>query len=175
MPRNQMVIWEATQNDRTFEDGIGGGHVLHTVHGSSESSKSQSVVWTFKPAPHILLGIICFVKSILVGFAGMSEFRVKDSLSQITRALEALVQAIRIHQDPPFKVRGGNSYKCPKIDANPRVPTCFDSGLTIVSSWLLTNRLRANLASNSSTDFPVSKTEDRRLLANTSGDTSMNI
>ena len=33
----------------------------------------------------------------------------------------------------------------------------------------------ANLASSSSTDFPVSKTEDRRLLANTSGDTSMNI
>ena len=33
----------------------------------------------------------------------------------------------------------------------------------------------ANLASSSSTDFPVSKTEDRRLLANTSRDTSMNI
>jgi len=90
-----MVIWGATQNGPTFEDGIGGGRVLHTVHGSSESSKSQSVVWTFKPAPHVVLGIMCFVKSSLVGLAGMSEFSVKNSLSQITRALEALVQAIR--------------------------------------------------------------------------------
>ena len=71
--------------------------------------------------------------------------------------------------------RVGNSYMCPKIDAIPGVPACFDSGLVIVSSWLLTIKLRANLASNSSTDFPVSKTDDRRLLANTSGDTSMNI
>jgi len=91
-----MVIWEATQIDRTFEDGIN-GHVLHTVHSSSESSKSQPVVWTFKPAPHVVVSIMCFAESSLVGFAGMSEFRVKNSLSQITRALEALVQAIRIH------------------------------------------------------------------------------
>jgi hypothetical protein len=35
--------------------------------------------------------------------------------------------------------------------------------------------LRTNFANSSSTDFLVSKADDRRLLANTSGDTSLKI
>jgi hypothetical protein len=42
-------------------------------------------------------------------------------------------------------------------------------------TMLRTNKLRNNLANSSSTDFPVSKTDERRLLAKTSGDTSVNI
>jgi hypothetical protein len=69
-----------------------------------------------------------------------------------------------------------NSYICPKNDEIPKVPICFDSGLPVVSSLLLVAVVpETNLANNSSTDFPVSKTDDRRLLANTSGDTSLNI
>jgi hypothetical protein len=60
------------------------------------------------------------------------------------------------------------------MDVMPRVPMCFDSGLTIVSSSLVTTGLGANLANSSTTDFPVSKTEDRRLLAKTSGATFVN-
>jgi hypothetical protein len=67
------------------------------------------------------------------------------------------------------------SYRCPRIDVIPRVPMCFDSGLTNLSSLLWVNRVRTNFANNSSTDFPVSRTDERRLLANTSGDTSVNI
>ena len=68
------------------------------------------------------------------------------------------------------------SYICPNNDEIPEVPICFDSGLHIVSSLLLAAVvLKTNLANSSSTDFPVSKTDDRRLLANTSGDTSVNI
>ena len=53
---------------------------------------------------------------------------------------------------------------------------CFDSGLTIFSFCpLLEDRLTTNFANSSSTDFPVSKVDDRRLLANTSGVTSVNI
>jgi hypothetical protein len=35
--------------------------------------------------------------------------------------------------------------------------------------------MKANLVRSSSTDLPVSKTEDRRLFVNTSGETSVNI
>ena len=67
------------------------------------------------------------------------------------------------------------SYRCPIIDVIPGVPMCFDSGLTILSSLLCINRSRTNFDNSSSTDFPVSRTDERRLLANTSGDTSVNI
>ena len=67
------------------------------------------------------------------------------------------------------------SYKCPMMDVIPRVPLCFDSGLKILSSLLWVNRARTNFANSSSTDFPVSRTDERRLLANTSGDTSVKI
>jgi hypothetical protein len=106
----------------------------------------------------------------------MSESRVKKSLGQITAAFEALVQATETHQklnnveDPVDK-----PYENSTMDAIPEVPTCFDSGLVIVSRFPLIIELQANLANSSSTDFPVSKTEDRRLLENTSGITSMNI
>ena len=59
-------------------------------------------------------------------------------------------------------------------DVIPEVPIYFDSGLTVLSSLLRINILKTNLANSSSTDVPVSKTDDRRLLANTSGETSVN-
>jgi len=70
---------EATGNVRwrTFEDGVGGGHVPQAIHGGSESSKSYSVVWTLEKVPKISLDIECFVESGPVWFIGMSEFGVK--------------------------------------------------------------------------------------------------
>jgi len=104
----------------------------------------------------------------------MSEFGIKKSLNQITGALEGIIETIKRIRSESCK-RVNSSYPCSMMDVIPRVPMCFYSGLMIVNSVLLTIGLSANLSNSSSTDFPVSKTEDRRLLANTSGDTSMNI
>ena len=68
----------------------------------------------------------------------MSEFGVKKSLSQITGTLEYTVEAIKMHRDVnTFKETSdsSNSYPCSIIDAIPSVPTCFDSGLAVVSSF----------------------------------------
>ena len=89
----------AAQDDQTFEDGLGGVCVLQALHGCPESSETQSVVWTLEPAPHIFIDIVCFVKGGLVRFVGMPKFRVKKSLSKITRTLEALIEAVEAHQD----------------------------------------------------------------------------
>ena len=166
----------AAQDDQTFEDGLGGVCVLQALHGCPESSETQSVVWTLEPAPHIFIDIVCFVKGGLVRFVGMPKFRVKKSLSKITRTLEALIEAVKAHQDlKSIRESCKQLYFSSIIDVIPKVPMCFDSGLTILSSLLWINRLMTDLSNSSSTDFPVSKTDDRRLLANTSGDTSKNI
>ncbi len=104
----------------------------------------------------------------------MSGFRVEKGLSQITGALEALVQSVKRIR-VPYKCTVSSPYTCPKNDEIPRVPMCFASGLHIVSSLPWITILDANLANISSTDFPVSKADDRRLLVNTSGVTSVNI
>ena len=75
-----------------------GCHVVHAAHASPESGKTQSVLWSFVPGPQFFLDIVCFVKSGLVRFVGMSELRVEKSLSQITGAFETLVEAIEAHQ-----------------------------------------------------------------------------
>jgi hypothetical protein len=85
----------AAQHDGTSEDGILGGHVPQAIHGSSESSLSQSIVWAFEPAPKISLEIVSLVESSLIHFTGMPELRVKNGLSQITGGLEALVKTGR--------------------------------------------------------------------------------
>jgi hypothetical protein len=87
----------AAQCDRTFQDGIGRGCVLHATHGGSKSSEPQPVVWTLEPVPHIFLNIVCLVEGGLGRFVGMPEFGVKKSLSKITGSLEALVEAIEAH------------------------------------------------------------------------------
>jgi hypothetical protein len=84
----------ATHRDRTFQDGIGRGCILEAIHGSPKSNEMQSVFWTLHPAPHIFLDIVCLVKSGLVRFIGTPKFRVKKSLSKITGALEAYVEAV---------------------------------------------------------------------------------
>ena len=118
-----------------------------------------------------------FAKTSLVRLIRMSEFRIKKGLCQIAGTLEALVQSIQTHQDLNI-VRSTvrNSYIAAMWDTIPRVIVCFDSRLTSsVCCKFCCLLCSDNLANNSSTDFPVSKTENRRLLANTSGDTSMNI
>ena len=106
----------------------------------------------------------------------MSKFRVEKSLGQITGALKTLVEAVEAHQDLKFfENLVSKSYTCSINDVIPRVSMCFDSGLIIVSSPLWIILLETDLANSSSTDFPVSKTDDRRLLVNTSGITSVNI
>ena len=89
----------ATQRDRTFQDGIGRGCVLQTIHGSPESNEIQSVFWTLEPAPQIFTDVVCFVKGGLVRFIGMPKLRVQKSLSKITRALESHVEAVEAHLD----------------------------------------------------------------------------
>jgi hypothetical protein len=90
---------KVAQQDRTCEDGVRGCHVHHAAYASPESGTTQFVVWSFEPGPHIFLGIVYFVKSGLVRFVGMSKLRVEKCLSQITGALETLVEAIETHQD----------------------------------------------------------------------------
>jgi hypothetical protein len=123
-----MMVRKATGNvqSRTFENGVGGGHVPQAVHGGSESSKSYSVVRTLKQIPKISLDAECFVQSGLVWFVGMSEFRVKKGLGQITGALEDIVEAIEKHQD--VNTFGKNSEQL--------VPM-FDNGCHPVSSYML--------------------------------------
>ena len=87
------------RRDQTFEDGIGRGHVLRPIHASPKSSKAYFVLWSLKPGPHVSLEVECFVKGGLVRFEGMAKFRVEKSLSQITGALEALVEPVEVHQD----------------------------------------------------------------------------
>ena len=86
-----------TLRDQTFQDGIGRGCVLQTIHASSESKNIQFVFWTLEPAPLIFIEIVCFVKGGLVRFIGMPKFRVEESLSKITAALEAYVEAVEAH------------------------------------------------------------------------------
>jgi hypothetical protein len=95
---------------RTFKDSIFGHHVPQAIHGSSESSMSQPIVWAIQPAPKIFVNIMCFVESSLVDRAGVSDFRVKKGLSQITGGLETLVEAAEMHQDPCRRVRVRNKY-----------------------------------------------------------------
>ena len=54
---------------------------------------------------------------------------------------------------------------------------CFDSGLQNRYPYpiQLITRPKPNLANISSTERPVSNADDSRLLANTSGETSLNI
>jgi hypothetical protein len=105
----------------------------------------------------------------------MPEFRVKKSLSKITKALEALIEAVEAHHDLNV-VREPNE-GCIHMSYERRNPqgSYLLRGLTILSSLLRINRLGTNLAKSSSTDFPESKTDDSRSLANTSGDTSLKI
>ena len=130
-----------------------------------------------EPAPCIVLCIVSFAKSSLVRLIRMSEFRIKKNLCQIAGTLEALVQSIQTRQDLNI-VRSTvrNSYIAAMWDTIPKIIVCSDSGLTSSVCCRFCCPLGLdNLANNSSTDFPVSEAEDRPLLANTSGDTSMNI
>ena len=84
----------AAHHERTFQDGIGRGCVLQAVHPSPESKNMLSVFRTLEPAPHIFIDIVCFVKGGFVRFIGMPKLRVQESLSKITAALEAYVEAV---------------------------------------------------------------------------------
>jgi hypothetical protein len=88
------------QRHRTFKNGTGRGYVLQGVHACpdlSDLSETRSVVWTLEPGPHIFLDIVCFVKSGLVQFVSMSEFRVKKSVCKVTAALETLVEPVEAY------------------------------------------------------------------------------
>ncbi len=138
------------------------------------------VVWVLEPAPHNFFGIVSPVKSGLVRLVGISKLRVKKNFSEMTGALEAFVAAIEIHQDQNRDAARerpvGNPYLNSIIDVIPRVSMCFDSGLAnrYPYAFQLIPRPKANFA-KSSTDFPVSNADDRRLFVNTSGDTSLDI
>jgi len=85
------------QRHRTFKNGIGRRCVLHAIHACPNLSETQSVFWTLEPCPHILLGIVCFVKGGLVRFVSVPKFRVKKSLGKVTAALEALVKPVKTY------------------------------------------------------------------------------
>ena len=62
----------------------------------------------------------------------MTKLRVEKSLGQIAGGLKALIESIA-YQDPIlYENPMSNSYSCSRMDVIPRVPMCFDSGLTVL-------------------------------------------
>ena len=57
---------KVTQPERTFENDLGWVHILHAIHASPESGKTQSVPWRLEPGPYVFLDIVCSVKGSLV-------------------------------------------------------------------------------------------------------------
>src|SRR6266852_4264397 len=167
----------AAQSDQTFQDGICRRCVLQAIHGRPESNEIRPVVWMLEPAPDVFFGIVRSVKSGLVRLVGMSKLRVKKNLRKVTGALERFVHAIEMHQNRNT-VRASSKqhildfhYRC-----HPEGSYVLRFGPSKSSAFCyLVDHPKANLANSSSTDFPVSNADDRRLLANTSGDTSLNI
>ena len=57
---------KVTQPERTFENDLRWVHILHAIHASPESGKTQSVSWRLEPGPYVFLDIVCSVKGSLV-------------------------------------------------------------------------------------------------------------
>ena len=132
-----------------------------------------------EPTPQYFFGIVSSAESGPVRLVAMSKLGVKKNFRKEAGALEGLVVAIDRHQDQNV-VR--LSSKQHILEFHHR---CYPKGSYVLRfgpSKLLAlcylvdhSTQKANLANSSSTDFPVSNADDRRLLANTSGDTSLNM
>jgi hypothetical protein len=106
----------------------------------------------------------------------MSKFRVKKGLGKVTGALEALVEPVEAYQNTNT-VREPDEYviQVPEDRCNPEGSYVLRLRANKTQFIVMGKRPRTNFANSSLTDFPVSRTDERRLLANTSGDTSVNI
>ena len=92
---------KAAQHDRTFENGLRWGHVLNAIHGGPESVARRSLLSGASNQFHISsFDIVSFVEGRFVRFVrACPSSGSKKSLSQITGAFEALIEAMQAHQD----------------------------------------------------------------------------